>query len=58
MEHDYPAFCERQAARLLELAKDCRDPARKDQLVQMAADWLKKTPVHGAATPQEPAAAH
>jgi hypothetical protein len=53
VERDFPAFCQRQSARIMELAKECRDPALKDQLVKIAADLLKPASgqVNGATPP-------
>jgi hypothetical protein len=45
VERDFSAFYQRQSTKILELSKGCSDPALKDQLVEMAADWLKSIPL-------------
>jgi hypothetical protein len=54
VEPDISAFYQRQSTKILELSKECRDPALKNQLVQIAADWLKSPQGNSAA----PAIAH
>lgn len=41
MERDFPAFCHRQSAKMLEFAKDCTDQALEDEFLQMSVTWLK-----------------
>jgi hypothetical protein len=59
VERDFSAFCQRQSTKILELSKECRDPALKDQLAMIAADWLKSpqgnSAAPAAAPPQEAA---
>lgn len=49
MERDLTAFMRKQATRLAESAKGCKDPQLQDRLLEMAADWLKRVPKAGAA---------
>ena len=57
MERDLSAFMRKQAARLAESAKGCKDPQLQDRLLEMAANWLKQVPKTGARGPRNRAAA-
>jgi hypothetical protein len=41
VERDFSAFYQRQSTKILNLSKGCRDPGLKNQLVEIAATWLK-----------------
>jgi hypothetical protein len=56
MERDLSAFMRKQAARLLESAKGCKDPQLQDRLLAMAEDWLRQVPKKGARGPRGRAA--
>jgi hypothetical protein len=43
MQGDFPTFCQRQYAKMVEYAEVCIDPVLKDELLQMSAYWLKLT---------------
>ena len=43
MKGDFPDFCHRQSAKMMEYAKSCIDPVLKDELLKMSASWLKLT---------------
>jgi hypothetical protein len=55
MERDFSAFYQRQSAKILKLSKECADPVLKDQLFQLAADWLKSPQGNFAAPALVPA---
>lgn len=57
MQRDFLAFCHRQSTKLVEYADDCTDPVLKDELLKMAAYWLKASKVKntlGLTVPQTP----
>jgi hypothetical protein len=52
MQGDFPEFCYRQSAKMIEYAEGCIDPVLKEQLLTMSANWLKMTAVPREASKQ------
>jgi hypothetical protein len=52
MQGDFPDFCHRQSAKMIEYAKSCIDPVLKDKFLKMSAYWLKSTSTPSKAAKQ------